>query len=212
MTHAYGSPKLFLYRLYTKKYPRSFGVTRSNTKVKFQTTSNSKTNDANMLPLDKHAKVFTVTSSFDLRLRGQRSKKVKFQTTLNGRTNGVNMLALDNHAKVFTVTCSSNLRLRGQRSKKVKFQTTLNGKTNGVNMLALGKHAKVSTMTSLSDLRLRGQRSKKVKFQIRNQYKDVYQCVLADTDLQFISVFYFCIFIRKRCRDNTNIVKCHQNM
>ena len=50
-------------------------------------------------------------------------------------------------------------------------------------MLALGKHAKVSTVTSLSDLRLRGQRSKKVKFQIKNQYKDVYQCLLADTDL-----------------------------
>ena len=59
----------------------------------------------------------------------------------------------------------------------------LNDKTNGVNMLALGKHAKVSTVTSLSDLRLRGQRSKKVTFQIRNQYKDVYQCLLADTDL-----------------------------
>ena len=126
--------------LHKKKYPRSFGVKRSYKKVKFQTTSNSKTNGANMLPLDKHAKVFTVTSS-------------------------------------------SNLRLRGQRSKKVKFQTTLNGKTNGVNMLALGKHAKASTVTSLCDLRLRDQRSKKVKFQIRNQYKDVYQCLLADTIL-----------------------------
>ena len=93
------------------------------------------------------------------------------------------MLPLDKHAKVFMVTSSSDLRLRGQRSKKVKFQTTLNGKTNRVNMLALGKHAKVSTVTSLSDLRLRDQRSKKVKFQVRNQYKDVYQCLLADTDL-----------------------------
>ena len=93
------------------------------------------------------------------------------------------MLPLDKHAKVFMMTSSSDLRLRRQRSKKVKFQTTLNGKTNGVNMLALGKHAKVSTVTSLSDLRLRDQRSKKVKFQVRNQYKDVYQCLLADTDL-----------------------------
>ena len=93
------------------------------------------------------------------------------------------MLPLDKHAKVSTVTSSSDLRLRGQRSKKVKFQITLNGKTNGVNMLALGKHAKVSTVTSLCDLRLRDQRSKKVKFQIRNQYKDVYQCLFADSDL-----------------------------
>ena len=122
-----------------KKNPRSFGVKGSYKKVKFQTTSNSKTNGANMLPLDKHAKVFTVTSSSDLRLRGQRSK--------------------------------------------VKFQITINGKTNGVNMLALGKHAKVSTVTSLCDLRLRDQRSKKAKFQIRNKYKDVYQCLLADTGL-----------------------------
>ena len=50
-------------------------------------------------------------------------------------------------------------------------------------MLALDKHAKVSMVTSLSGLRLRDQRSKKVKFQIRNQYKDVYQRPLADTDL-----------------------------
>ena len=143
VTHVYGSPKLSLYKSYTKKYPRLFGVKRSYKKVKFQTTSNtcSKPNGANMLPLDKYAKVFMVISS-------------------------------------------SDLWLRGQRSKKVKFQITLNGKTNVVNMLALGKHAvKVSTVTSLCDLRLRDQRSKKVKFQIRNQYKDVYQCLLADTDL-----------------------------
>ena len=120
VTHAYGSRKLSLYRLYTKKYPRSFGVTRSNTKVKFETTSNGKTNSATTLPLDKHAKVFTVTSLSDLRLRGQKSKKVKFQTTLNGKTNGVNMLALGKHAKVSTVTSLSDLRLRGQRSKKGK--------------------------------------------------------------------------------------------
>ena len=86
VTHAYGSPKFSLYRLYTKKYQRSFGVTRSNTKVKFQTTSSGKTNGANMLPLDKHAKVFTLTSSSDLRLRGQRLKRDKFQTTLNCKT------------------------------------------------------------------------------------------------------------------------------
>ena len=50
-------------------------------------------------------------------------------------------------------------------------------------MLALGKPAKVKTVNSLSDLQLGGQRSKKVKFQIRNQYKDVHQCLVADTDL-----------------------------
>ena len=105
-----------------KKYLRSFGVKRSYKKVKFQTTSNSKTNGADMLPLDKHAIFYMVTSSSDLRLRGQRSKKVKFQTTLNGKTNGVNMLVLGKHAKVSTVTSLTDLRLRCQRSKKVKFQ------------------------------------------------------------------------------------------
>ena len=39
----------------------------------------AKTNSVNMLVLDRHAKVSTVTSSSDLRLRGQRSKKVKFK-------------------------------------------------------------------------------------------------------------------------------------
>ena len=73
-----------------------------------------------MLPLDKYAKVFRVTSSSNLRLRGQRSKKVKFQTTLNGATNGVNMLALGKHAQVSTVTSLSDLRLRDQRSRKGK--------------------------------------------------------------------------------------------
>ena len=54
-------------------------------------------------------------------------------------------------------------------------------------------------MTSLSDLRLRGQRSKKVKFQIRNQYKDVYQCLLADTSLvSYTSVANGCVLFLLR--------------
>ena len=58
---------------------RSFGVTGSNSEVKFQTTSNGKiTNGANMLTLGTTCtKVSTVTSSSDLRFEGQRSKKVK---------------------------------------------------------------------------------------------------------------------------------------
>ena len=74
-----------------KKCPGSFGVRRSNIKVKFQTTSNGETNGANMYALGQHAKASTVTSSPDLRFRGQRSKKVKFQTTSNGKTNDANM-------------------------------------------------------------------------------------------------------------------------
>ena len=106
------------------------------------------------------------------------------------------MLPLDKHAQFFTVTSSSDLRLRGQRPKKVKLKITLNGKTNGVNMLALGKDAKVSIETSLCDLRLRDQWSNKVKFQIRNQYKDVYQYLLADTDLYFFLFPLTCSIIR----------------
>ena len=83
--------------------------------------SNSKTIGANMLTLNKHARVSTVTLSPYQRLSGQRSKKVKSLHTSNGKTNGANMLALGKHAKVSTVTFSSDLRLRGQRSKKVKF-------------------------------------------------------------------------------------------
>ena len=64
----------------------------------------------------------------------------------------------------------------------------LNGKTNGVNMLALRKHAKVSTVTSLSDLRLRDQRSKKGKISYQKPKKDVYQCLLADTDLYSVLI------------------------
>ena len=86
---------------------------------------------------------------------------------------------------------------------KVKFQTTLNGKTNGVNMLALGKHANVSTVTSLSYLRFRGQRSKKETFIIRNQYKDVYKCLLTNTDF-FLSFFLSRLNIR-HC--GINIIK-----
>ena len=90
-------------------------------KVKFKQRQMAKTNSVNMLVLDRHAKVSTVTSSSDLRLRGQRSNKVNFQTTSNDKTNSVNMLAMDKHAKVSTVTSSSDSWLRGQRSKKVKF-------------------------------------------------------------------------------------------
>ena len=82
----------FLYKSYgLKKCPGSFGVRRSNIKVKFQTTSNGETNGANMYALGQHAKASMVTSSPDLRFRGQRSKKVKFQTTSNGKTNDANM-------------------------------------------------------------------------------------------------------------------------
>ena len=71
-----------------------------------------------MLPLDKHAKVFTVTSSSDLQLRGQRSKKVKFQTTLHGKTNGVNMLALGKTCKGVHVDLFVQPTVKGSKVKK----------------------------------------------------------------------------------------------
>ena len=117
---------VLLNSLYTdctrKVYSRSFGVTRSNTKTKFYTTSNGKINNANMLALVKHAKVPTVTFSFDLRFRGRRSKKVKFQTMSNGKTNDANMLALVKHAKVSTVSSLSDLQFRGKRSNIKQYQ------------------------------------------------------------------------------------------
>ena len=81
-----------------------------------------------MLVLVKHQKNSTVTSSSDLRKRGQRSKKVKngvkFLKILNGKTNTAKVLVGAKHQKVSTVTSSPDLWLRGQRSKKVKSQTT----------------------------------------------------------------------------------------
>ena len=44
---------------------------------KKSTILNGKNNSVNVLHMDRHAKVSTVTSSSDLSLRGQRSKKVK---------------------------------------------------------------------------------------------------------------------------------------
>ena len=79
VTHAYGSPKLSLYRLYTKKI--SEVIWGHKVKYKGQISNNVKWQNqwCQMLPLDKHAKVLTVTSSSDLRLRGQRSKGSNFK-------------------------------------------------------------------------------------------------------------------------------------
>ena len=118
-----------------------------------------------MLGLYQCTKKSTVTSSFDLRLRGQRSKKVKFQTSSNSNSGYIIVLFLDKHAKVSTVTSSSDLRLRGQRSRKVKFQTSSYTNSGYANVFFLDKHVKVFTVTSLYDLQLRGHRSSKVKFQ-----------------------------------------------
>ena len=55
-----------------------YGVKRSkwgHAGVKSKTCSNDKSNSVNVLALHKDAKVSTVTSLSDLRLRGQRSKK-----------------------------------------------------------------------------------------------------------------------------------------
>ena len=135
--HAYGSLNLSLFRLYTKKYPRSFGITRSN-KGQILITSNGKTNGANMLALVKHAKVSTVTSPSDLQFRGQRSKRSNIKQ--------------HRMAKLAVPTCWP-----GQQRSNFK-------QRQSAKLLVLDKHAKVSTVTSLSDLWLRGQRSYTVKF------------------------------------------------
>ena len=63
-----------------------FGGQRSK-KVKSQTTSNGKTNSANMLAMDRDTKVSTVTSLSDLRfgVKGQKRSNLKqrgnFETT-----------------------------------------------------------------------------------------------------------------------------------
>ena len=74
----------FLYKSYgLKKCPGSFGVRRSNIKVKFQTTSNGETNGANMYALGQHAKASTVTSSPDLGsgVKGQKGSNFKQRQT-----------------------------------------------------------------------------------------------------------------------------------
>ena len=120
-----------------KKYPRSFGITRSN-KGQILITSNGKTNGANMLALVKHAKVSTVTSPSDLQFRGQRSKRSNIKQ--------------HRMAKLAVPTCWP-----GQQRSNFK-------QRQSAKLLVLDKHAKVSTVTSLSDLWLRGQRSYTVKF------------------------------------------------
>ena len=61
------------------KYLGSFGVRRSDTKVKFQTTSNGQTTGVNMLALGKHAKVSTVTpcQTYGSGVKGQKRSNFK---------------------------------------------------------------------------------------------------------------------------------------
>ena len=82
----------------------------------------------------------TVTSSSDLRLKGQRSKKGQITKCVK-RQKSVNVLVLDEVAKVSMVTSLSYLRMRDQRSKKIKLQNVSNDKSKRVNVLVLGKHA-----------------------------------------------------------------------
>ena len=173
MTHAYGSPKLSLYRSYAKKI--SEVIWGHMVKYKGQILNNIKWQNkrCQLVGLGQTCKSLHGDAFVRPTVPGSKVKKVKFQTTSNGKINAANMLALVKHAKVSTVTSPSDLQFRGQRSKKVKYQTTSNGKTNGANMLAwstkvkfqttsisksiianqlaLEKHAKVSTVTSSTD-------------------------------------------------------------
>ncbi len=58
--------------------------------------------------MDRHAKVFTLPSSSNLQLRGQRSK---FETVSNDENNKVNLLIMDRQTKVSTVTLLFDLPL-----------------------------------------------------------------------------------------------------
>ena len=77
---------------------RSQRSKKGQRKVKLQNVSNDKSERVNVLVLDDDAKVFTVTSLSDLRIRGQRSKKVKLQNVSNDNSKRVNVLVLDKHA------------------------------------------------------------------------------------------------------------------
>ena len=74
---------------------------------------NDKSNTVNVLILVKNQKKSTVTSSSDLRKKGQRSKKVKSQTTSNDKSSTtVNVFIFAKHQKMYTVTSSCDQRLR----------------------------------------------------------------------------------------------------
>ena len=125
-------------------------------------------------------KVSTVTSSPDLRLRGQRSKKVKSQTTWNDKSKTVNVLILVKHQK--KVNGDLFIRPTDKRSKVKKDQISNNFKwqewhcqcismcqtpTNvhgdlfvwpTVEGVGIGKTWKVSVITPLSEQLSRVQR------------------------------------------------------
>ena len=61
-----------------------------------------------MLNIDRHTKVFTLTSSSHLQLRGQRSK---IEIVSNNKSNKVNLLIMDRQTKVSTVTLWFDLPL-----------------------------------------------------------------------------------------------------
>ena len=71
----------------------------------YSTTLNGKNNSVNVLHIDGHANVSTVT------LKGQR--RSKFEIISNGESNNINPLGMGRHPKVSTVTSSSDLPLRG---------------------------------------------------------------------------------------------------
>ena len=80
--------------------------------------SNDRSKRVNVLVLDEDAKVSTVTSLSDLRIRGQKSKKRQLQNVSNDKSKRVNVLVLDEDAKVSTVASLSDLQIRCQRSKR----------------------------------------------------------------------------------------------
>ena len=74
-----------------------------------------------MLVLDEDAKVSTMTSLSDLRIRDQRLK-LKFKTVSNDKINSLDVLSLDKHAKVITVT-SSDTQIKDKSQRNTKLET-----------------------------------------------------------------------------------------
>ncbi len=70
-----------------------------------------KQNKVNLLSMDRHAKVFTLTSSSDLQLRVKGQRRSIFENVSNDKNNKVNLLIMDRQTKVSTVTLWFDLPL-----------------------------------------------------------------------------------------------------
>ena len=103
-----------------------------------------------------------MTSLYDLRWRGQKSKKGQI-TTSNSKS--VTMLTFDRHRKLSTVTSSSDLWLRGQRSKRGQISNKIKWQKQQCQRVGKGPASKKVYGDLYVWPMVRGQRWKKVKSQ-----------------------------------------------